>query len=111
MPSWRLDSNLIDFGAFGACWLLGMAHQEGILQRLPRYVVPSLAPVVACFGLWYMLTHGFKPDHDLDDIPFAQSLWSFATVLLLLHFSPSWSEWPRPLRRWDRLVPCSTPGR
>jgi peptidoglycan/LPS O-acetylase OafA/YrhL len=104
VPGWRLDSNLTDFGAFGACWLLGMAHQEGILRRLPRYVVPSLAPVVACLGLWYMLTHGFKPDHDLDDIPFAQSLWSFATVLLLLHFSPSWSQWPRPLRRWDRVV-------
>ncbi|MFI6933463.1 acyltransferase [Streptomyces sp. NPDC050287] len=104
VPSWRIDSNLTDFGAFGACWLLGMAHQEGILQRLPRYVVPSLAPAVACLGLWYMLTHGFEPDHDLDDIPFAQSLWSFATVLLLLHFKPSWSKWPRPLRRWDRLV-------
>jgi peptidoglycan/LPS O-acetylase OafA/YrhL len=104
VPSPRIDSALIDFGAFGACWLLGMAHQEGILKRLPRYVVPSLAPVIGCVGLWYMLTHGFKPDHDLDDIPFAQSLWSFATVLFLLHISPSWSQWPRPLRRWDRLI-------
>ncbi|MER5756260.1 acyltransferase family protein [Streptomyces sp. NPDC002088] len=104
VPSWRLDSNLSDFGAFGACWLLGMAHHEGILKRLPRYVVPSLAPAVAGIGLWYALTHGFAPGHDLDDMPFAQSLWSFATVLLLLHISPSWSEWPRPLRRWDRLI-------
>jgi hypothetical protein len=31
VPSWRLEANLSDFGAFGACWLLGMAHQEGIL--------------------------------------------------------------------------------
>lgn len=104
LPSPRLDTNLSDFGAFGACWLLGMAHQQGVLKRLPRYVVPSLAPAVAAFGLWYALTHGFAPGHDLDDMPFAQSLWSFATVLLLLHFSPSWSEWPRPLRRWDRLI-------
>jgi peptidoglycan/LPS O-acetylase OafA/YrhL len=104
VPGWRLDSALSDFGAFGACWLLGMAHQEGILRRLPRYVVPSLAPVVAGAGLWYALAHEFKEGHDLDDMPFAQSLWSFAVVLLLLHISPSWREWPPRLRRWDRLI-------
>ena len=104
VPSWRLEAGLSDFGAFGACWLLGMAHQEGILRRLPRYVVPSLAPAVAGIGLWYALGHHLKEGHDLDDMPFAQSLWSFAAVLLLLHISPSWTEWPARLRRWDRLI-------
>ncbi|MEH0578345.1 acyltransferase [Streptomyces sp. B21-108] len=104
VPSWRLEANLSDFGAFGACWLLGMAHQEGILRRLPRYVVPSLAPAVGGVGLWYALGHHLREGHDLDDMPFAQSLWSFAAVLLLLHISPSWSEWPARLRRWDRLI-------
>ncbi|MFJ6083040.1 acyltransferase [Streptomyces sp. NPDC092369] len=104
IPSVRIDSAVTDFSTFGACWILGMAHQEGILKRLPRYVVPSLVPFVAAFGLWYALTHGFKAGHDLDDIPFAQSLWSFATVLLLLHVSPSWTEWPRLLRPFDRLI-------
>ncbi|MEU9310530.1 acyltransferase [Streptomyces sp. NPDC048256] len=104
VPGWRLEAQLSDFGAFGACWLLGMAHQEGVLRRLPRYVVPSLAPAVAGIGLWYALTHDLREGHDLDDMPFAQSLWSFAAVLLLLHLSPSWSEWPAGLRRWDRLI-------
>ncbi|MER6688483.1 acyltransferase family protein [Streptomyces minutiscleroticus] len=104
IPSVRIDSAVTDFSTFGACWVLGMAHQQGILKRLPRYVVPSLVPFVAGFGLWYALEHGFKAGHDLDDIPFAQSVWSFATVMLLLHFSPSWAEWPRWLRRWDKLV-------
>ncbi|MEU4653906.1 acyltransferase [Streptomyces sp. NPDC023723] len=104
IPSVRIDSAVTDFSTFGACWILGMAHQQGVLKRLPRYVVPSLAPFVAGYGLWYALTHGFKAGHDLDDIPYAQSLWSFATVLVLLHFSPSWSEWPRLLRRFDRLI-------
>ncbi|MFH8805138.1 acyltransferase family protein [Streptomyces sp. NPDC017936] len=104
VPGWRLDSVLVDFGTFGACWLVGMAHQQGVLRRLPRYVVPSLAPAVAGTGLWYALSHGFEEGHDLDDMPFAQSLWSFAAVVLLLHISPSWSKWPGPLRRWDRLV-------
>ncbi|WP_425586586.1 acyltransferase family protein [Streptomyces ziwulingensis] len=104
IPFVRIDSAVTDFSTFGACWIVGMAHQEGVLGRLPRYVIPSLVPFVAGYGLWYALTHGFAPGHDLDDIPFAQSLWSFATVLLLLHLSPSWTEWPRLLRRWDRLI-------
>ncbi|MFI8346750.1 acyltransferase [Streptomyces sp. NPDC085596] len=104
LPGERVPSALTDFSTFGACWILGMAHQQGVLRRIPRYVVPSVAPLVAGLGLWYALTHGFRPGHDLDDIPFAQSLWSLATVLLLLHISPTWTEWPRLLRPFDRLV-------
>jgi hypothetical protein len=104
LPGERFPSALTDFSTFGACWILGMAHQEGVLRRLPRYVVPSIAPAVACAGLWYALTRGFLEGHHLDDIPFAQSLWSFATVLLLLHISPSWSTWPPRLRRWRRVI-------
>ncbi|MET8566494.1 acyltransferase [Streptomyces sp. NPDC004783] len=104
LPGERFPSALTDFSTFGACWVLGMAHQEGVLQRLPRYVVPSVAPLIAALGLWYAVEQGFRTGYDLDSIPFAQAVWSFATVLLLLHVSPSWSEWPRPLRRFDRLV-------
>ncbi|MET9129263.1 acyltransferase family protein [Streptomyces antibioticus] len=104
LPGWRVEAGLSDLGAFGACWLLGMAHQQGVLRRLPRYVVPSTAPVVAGIGLWWALTHDLHEGHDLDDMPFAQSLWSFAVVLFLLHISPSWSQWPPRLRRWDRLI-------
>ena len=104
LPGERIPSALTDFSTFGACWILGMAHQEGILQRLPRYVVPSIAPAIALLGLWYAMHHNFSEGHDLDSIPLAQALWSCGTVMLLLHFSPSWSEWPRRLRRWDKPV-------
>ncbi|MFG3097023.1 acyltransferase [Streptomyces sp. NPDC048202] len=104
LPGERFPSALTDFSTFGACWILGMAHQQGVLKRVPRYVVPSVAPLVAGLGLWYALTHGFRAGHDLDDIPFAQSLYSLATVLLLLHISPVWTEWPRLLRPFDRLI-------
>ncbi|GGS52245.1 acyltransferase family protein [Streptomyces violaceus] len=100
LPGERFPSALTDFSTFGACWILGMAHQEGILKRLPRYIVPSVAPVIALAGLWYALNHGFGPGNDLDSMPLAQALWSFGTVFLLLHISPSWSEWPPRLRRW-----------
>ncbi|MGX1312469.1 peptidoglycan/LPS O-acetylase OafA/YrhL [Streptomyces calvus] len=104
LPGERIDSAVTDFGTFGACWILGMAHQQGLLRRLPRYAVPCLAAVVAGLGLWYALRQDFGTGHDLDSLPFAQALWSFGTVLLLLHLSPSWAEWPRRLRRWDRLI-------
>jgi hypothetical protein len=104
LPGERFPSALTDFSTFGACWILGMAHQEGVLKRIPQYVVPSVAPAIACLGLWYALAHGFGDGHDLDAMPFAQALWSFATVMLLLHISPSWTEWPGRLRRWSRLI-------
>lgn len=104
LPGERFDSGLTDFSTFGACWILGMAHQEGLLKRLPRYIVPSVAPAIALLGLWYALNHDFGNGNDLDSMPFAQSLWSLATVALLLHISPSWQEWPGRLRRWDGLI-------
>ncbi|CAL9313153.1 MULTISPECIES: acyltransferase family protein [Streptomyces] len=104
LPGERIPSALTDFSTFGACWILGMAHQEGILRRLPRYVVPSVAPVIALVGLWYALRHDFGTGNDLDSMPLAQALWSLGTVLLLLHISPSWSEWPDRLRRFARPI-------
>jgi len=104
IPFERVDSAVTDFSTFGACWILGMAHQQGVLRRVPRYVVPSIAPVIACAGLWYAFHQDFRTGHDLDSIPFAQALWSFGTVLLLLHLSPAWSEWPHRLRRFDWLI-------
>ncbi|CAM5702412.1 Integral membrane protein OS=Streptomyces glaucescens OX=1907 GN=SGLAU_13445 PE=4 SV=1 [Streptomyces glaucescens] len=104
LPGERLPSALTDFSTFGACWVLGMAYQQGVLRRIPAYVVPSVAPLIAGVGLWYALSHGLGDGRELDDISFAQALWSFGTVLLLLHLSPSWSQWPRRLRPFDRLI-------
>ncbi|SPF03137.1 acyltransferase family protein [Streptomyces sp. MA5143a] len=104
LPGERFASGLTDFSTFGACWILGMAHQEGVLRRLPRYIVPSVAPAVALTGLWYALHHDFGQGNDLDSMPFAQALYSLGTVALLLHLSPSWSEWPRRLRRWNGVI-------
>lgn len=100
----RLDSAITDFSTFGACWVLGMAHQEGVLKRLPAYIVPSIAPLFAGAGLWWASHEGFRSGFDLDSIPLAQALWSFGCVLLLLHYSPSWTEWPRRLRAFDRPI-------
>ncbi|MEV4555386.1 acyltransferase [Kitasatospora sp. NPDC049285] len=95
-----------DFATFGSCWILGMAHQEGLLKRIPQYVLPSLAPLVMVAGFWYLQTRPVDPAQatDIESWPIAQAVWSFGFVALLLHISPSWEQWPAPLERWNGLV-------
>ncbi|MFC8272707.1 acyltransferase [Streptomyces sp. NPDC057271] len=102
----RVWENLSDFATFGSCWILGMAHQEGLLKKLPQYVVPSVAPLIMVAGWWYLQTRPVDPTvhTDIESWPIAQALWSFGFVAILLHVSPSWEQWPRPLERWNGLV-------
>ncbi|MFD0125348.1 acyltransferase family protein [Streptomyces virginiae] len=95
-----------DFATFGACWILGMAHQEGLLKKIPQYVLPSVAPLIMVAGLWYLQTRPVDPTvaTDIEAWPIAQALWSFGFVAILLHVSPSWDRWPRPLERWNGLI-------
>jgi hypothetical protein len=103
----RIWETVTDFTTFGSCWILGMAHSEGVLRRLPQYLAPSLAPLIMVGGLWYLMS---RPNDDptvatdLESIPFANAVWSFGFVLLLLHLSPSWETWPRPLERWNGVI-------
>lgn len=96
-----------DFAVYGACWTLGFAHHEGLLARLPRYAAVSVSALVMAFGLWWASGHLGPDGWDLNDIPLAQACWSFGFVVILLRYSPSWRELPRPLRRWDGLVTLS----
>ncbi|WP_162793228.1 hypothetical protein [Streptomyces globosus] len=102
----RVWENADDFATFGACWILGMAHREGLLRKIPQYVLPSLAPLVMVAGLWYLQTRPVDPTvaTDIESWPIAQALWSFGFVAILLHVSPSWERWPRPLERWNGLI-------
>ncbi|MFE2345473.1 acyltransferase family protein [Kitasatospora cineracea] len=95
-----------DFATFGSCWILGMAHQEGLLKKLPQYVLPSIAPLVMVAGFWYLQTRPVDPTQptDIEAWPIAQAVWSLGFVALLLHVSPSWERWPAPLERWNGLV-------
>lgn len=105
--SGRLMEAATDFTTFAACWLLGMAHHEGVLRRIPQYVVPSLAPLVLAAGFWWLEQQPVdnpRIGHDLEAVPLAQAIWSFGCVMLLLHLSPSWERWPKPLERFDGVV-------
>ncbi|GAA2527302.1 MULTISPECIES: acyltransferase family protein [Streptomyces] len=96
-----------DFAVYGGCWVLGFAHQEGLLKQIPRYVSVSCASLVMAFGLWWASNHLGPDGWDLNDIPLAQATWSFGFVVILLQYSPSWRELPGRLKRWDRLVTLS----
>ncbi|MGE7435408.1 acyltransferase family protein [Kitasatospora sp. NPDC001175] len=103
----RIWETVTDFTTFGSCWILGMAHQEGLLRKLPQYLAPSVAPLIMVAGLWWLLSRPVDDPtvpSDLDSVPIAQAVWSFGYVLLLLHLSPSWERWPRPLERWNGLI-------
>ncbi|BCL30238.1 membrane protein [Streptomyces aurantiacus] len=96
-----------DFAVYGGCWVLGFAHHEGMMQKLPRYAVVSCSALLMAFGLWWASGHLGPDGWDLNDIPLAQATWSFGFVVILLQYSPSWQELPGRLKRWDRLVTLS----
>ncbi|MDX6330386.1 MAG: hypothetical protein QOI83_2769 [Streptomycetaceae bacterium] len=105
--SGRVMEAATDFTTFASCWLLGMAHNEGLFRRIPQYVVPSIAPLVLAAGYWWLQqapVDNPRVGPDLEAVPLAQAIWSFGSVMLLLHLSPSWEKWPRPLERFNGVV-------
>ncbi|MFE5819384.1 acyltransferase [Streptomyces sp. NPDC056479] len=96
-----------DFAVYGSCWVLGFAHHEGLLAKIPRYAAVSCAALVMAFGLWWASGHLGPDGWDLNDIPLAQATWSFGFVVILLQYSPSWQELPGRLAKWDKLVTLS----
>lgn len=96
-----------DFAVYGSCWILGMAHQEGVLKKIPRYAVVSVASLLMAFGLWWASGHLGPDGWDLNDIPLAQAAWSLGFVAILLQYSPSWQELPGRLAHWDKLITLS----
>ncbi|WP_405644808.1 acyltransferase [Streptomyces sp. NBC_00019] len=96
-----------DFAVYGGCWVMGFAHHEGLLAKVPRYLAVSCAVLLMAFGLWWASGHLGPDGWDLNDIPLAQATWSFGFVVLLLQYSPSWQELPGRLAKWDKLVTLS----
>ncbi|RPK60899.1 Acyltransferase family protein [Streptomyces sp. ADI96-15] len=103
----ELGNAVTDFTVYAGCWMLGFAHQQGLLREIPRYLAVSLASLVMAFGLWWASGHLGPDGWDLNDIPLAQATWSFGFVTLLLLYSPSWQTLPGRLARWDPLITLS----
>jgi hypothetical protein len=96
-----------DFVVYGSCWVLGFAHQEGLLRQVPRYLAVSCSTLLMAFALWWASGRLGPEGWNLHDVPLAQAAWSFGFVVILLQYSPSWRELPGRLARWDKLVTLS----
>ncbi|WP_373428671.1 acyltransferase [Streptomyces sp. B1I3] len=99
-----LGEGLVDFAVFGSCWILGFAHNDGLLQQIPRYLAVSSAAIVMGFGLWWASGHLTEEGWNLDEIPLAQATWSLGFCAVLLLYAPSWRKLPGKLAGWDSLV-------
>lgn len=87
-----------DLLTYGSCWLLGFAHQEGLLRRVRLSAVLAAGPALMVAGLWWASRHLGEAGWDLNEIPVAQALWSLGFSAVLLRISPAWNTLPRPLR-------------
>jgi peptidoglycan/LPS O-acetylase OafA/YrhL len=94
-----------DLGHYFGFWLLGFAHHDGLLRRMRRTVLLTVAGVVGVAGAVWFTTH---PDpvkgYHLGDIPIGDSLWSTAFVLVLFGLAPTNAEWVDRWRPLSRLV-------
>lgn len=81
---------LADFALYFGCWLLGFAHHDGMLRRMPRWRLLTLAGTAAAAGAAWFLTHSAAATgYDLNYIRLADGLWSTAFVLVLLGLAPA----------------------
>ena len=78
---------------FLGCWLLGFAHHDGLLRRMKRPLLISLAAVLGALGATWFLTHPGPRGYDLNDILLGDGLWSAGAVLIVLGFAPAATAW------------------
>ena len=79
-PCWRrprlgllpaLPVALREFGLYFGAWLLGFAHQAGMLRRLANRVLVPVALALAAAGAAWIVTHPGPRGYDLNDTPWA----------------------------------------
>ncbi|GIE91128.1 acyltransferase family protein [Actinoplanes regularis] len=81
-----------DLALYGGAWLLGFAHHDGHLRRMPRRLLLGIAAALAVPGIAWIATHPGPRGYDLNDIPIGNALWSGAFVLVALSCSPAVRE-------------------
>ncbi|SCL42036.1 Peptidoglycan/LPS O-acetylase OafA/YrhL, contains acyltransferase and SGNH-hydrolase domains [Micromonospora pallida] len=95
---------LRDFGLYFGAWLLGFAHHDGMLRRMSRRVLVTVAAVLATAGAAWIFTHPGARGYDLNDIRIGNALWAAAFILIALGLAPSGAAWVDRNARFGRLV-------
>ncbi|GIJ25714.1 membrane protein [Micromonospora qiuiae] len=84
---------LREFGLYFGAWMLGFAHQAGMLRRLANRVLIPIVLVLAAAGGAWILAHPGPRGYDLNDIPLGNALWSAAFILVALGRAPAAAAW------------------
>lgn len=92
------------FGLYFGAWLLGFAHQAGMLRRLANRVLVPVALALAAAGAAWIVTHPGPRGYDLNDNPLGNALWSAAFVLVLLGRGPASAPWVDRSAAFGRVV-------
>ncbi|MCM0674692.1 acyltransferase [Micromonospora phytophila] len=95
---------LWEFGLYFGAWLLGFAHQAGMLRRLAGRVLVPTALVLATVGGAWIVTHPGPRGWDLNDNHLGNALWSAAFVLVLLGRGPAAAAWVDRNALFSRVV-------
>ncbi len=79
----------LDLATFGTCWLLGFAHHDGALARMPLGVALSLGVVV--YGVGVVAAYALPPAQGgplPEQTPLAYGFLTLGLVLVLLRLHP-----------------------
>ncbi|MCD2187163.1 glycosyltransferase [Actinomycetospora soli] len=86
---------LIDASIFAGCWMLGFAHRDGSLRRMPwGWALLAAGTAIGAGVAWALANPAGDNGIDLNDIPLGQALVSLGAVLLVLRYTPrlAWLE-------------------
>lgn len=92
------------FGLYFGAWVLGFAHQAGMLRRLANRVLWPTAIALVALGGWWNLTQPGTKGLDLNGNPLANALWSAGVILVVLGREPARTAWIDRNAFFSRLV-------
>jgi peptidoglycan/LPS O-acetylase OafA/YrhL len=100
-PYWDIVCQLC---IYSCCWMLGFAHHDGKLRRLPLTRTLAGGAVLMGAGLWYALANQERyGSWNVDDIPIAGLLYFTGAVLILLRIYVRFT-WLERLPTLDAVV-------
>ncbi|MDG4790422.1 acyltransferase family protein [Micromonospora sp. WMMD1102] len=98
------NEQALNVSTYLACWMLGFAHHDGLLRRIPARRYALGVGLLAVTGAGWVLAVGWSTgNYDLNRIAGGNTLWSMAFVAAVLRFRPR-LDWLARLRLLDRLV-------
>ncbi|MFB9180741.1 acyltransferase family protein [Dactylosporangium sucinum] len=91
-----------DFFLYLPMWLIGFAHHDRLLERIPARLLWPVVAVLGAVGLTLLYRAPGPRGYDLNDAPVADVPWSVAVLLVLLALVP---RLRRPRRRGEPFWP------